>query len=504
MKKTAILFFAAITLGFASCDMDKLPYNKVSDQEALQTVTDFKNMRVGLYSAMRSITSGGILTAIELQADNFNAVVGYSNTYGDMYRWQFTANTSTINTVYGNYQALIGRANYIITNQTQADSTQFELADQIMVKKIIGEAYFMRAYSIYQLSQYFCKAYNAQTASEPQSGVSYRTDYAPSSNPSTYPARYTLEETYAQIAADIEEAKSRINVDGEPASGYVTNDIITALEARVALSKGDYSTAAEKAASLVDSGRYPLVADGYELMDMWTNDGSSETIWQIPIPSLNERPGQNGRYYLPYQDGAIPDYIPTAEFINLFEENDARLDAYFLSDNISTTNGASGTVAEFNKFPDESGLWQTLGRTEDVRFTSEPKVFRIAEMYLIATEAYAQLDNLESATHYLNALKASRIAGYTDTHFASTSNLLSELKNERRRELAGEGFRMFDLKRWGEGVKRGEPQNMNFCLFPGSDATTALSRSAADTRMVWPIPQSERDTNPQIAQNPGY
>lgn len=504
MKKIAISLLAAFSLGLASCDMDKTPYDAISDAEALKTVVDFKNMRVGLYSSLRGLNSGGYVTMSEFQIDNFNAVVGYSNSYGDMHRWQFNANSGEFSSIYGSFISHIGRANFIISNQAQADTTTFEAADQVTVKKIIGEAYFVRAFCIFQVAQYFCQAYDPATAKNPNTGVSYSLEYAPTSDASKYPGRYTLEETYAQIAKDIEEAKARINVPGETASAYITNDVITAFEARVALAKKDYATAAAKAKSLIDGGNYALCASADELVDMWHYDGGAEAIWQLPVTSTNELPGQNGDNFLPYNDTSVPDYIPTGEFISLFQNNDNRINAYFIADEITTTSGASGYVYEFNKFPDESGLWEAVGKVDAGRFTSEPKVFRIAEMYLIAAEAYAQLNDLQNASKYLNEFKMARYAGHEGTQYSSVSNVMQELKVERRIEFAGEGVRLLDLKRWGEGVKRGEPQNMDFCLFPGSNVTTALSKSASDTRMTWPIPQSEMDANPQMKQNPGY
>lgn len=495
---------AALTLGLASCDMDKLPYDKISDNEALTSVTDFKNMRVGLYSSTRGLNSGGYLTLTEIQADNFNAVVGYSNTMGDMYRWQFTSTTGDIEGVYAGYQGLIGRANFIITNQNQLDINQLESADSATVKKVISEAYFMRAFAIYQLSQFFCAAYDNATAGNANTGVSYNLVYNPTSDNTKYPARYTLKETYDQIAKDVAEAKKGITAQGESGSAYITKDIITAFEARVALSKKDYETAAKKAAELADCPRYALCASADELIDMWHNDGGAEAIWQIPIPSKNELPGQNGRRFLPYQDGSVPDYIPTMEFLSLFAANDNRIPAYFTQKQISTTSGASGAPYMLDKFTDESGLWEAVGKIENARFTSEPKPFRIAEMYLIAAEGFAMSNNLSEAAKYLNLLKKARFAGYVDTEFPSVNAFMQELKNERRRELVAEGFRLFDLKRWGEGVVRGEAQNLDFCLFPGSDITTNLKKAANDPRMTWPIPQAEMDANPQMKQNPGY
>ncbi|MCQ2223963.1 MAG: RagB/SusD family nutrient uptake outer membrane protein [Bacteroidaceae bacterium] len=510
MKKISLSLLAALTLGFASCDMEKTPYNAISENEALTSVTDFKNMRVGLYSALRGLNSGGNLIAPEIQCDNFNAVVGFSNTYGDMYRWQFTSTSGDVGGAYSGYQGLIGRANFILSNQGQLDWSVLETAaDTALVKKVIGEAYFVRAYSIYQLAQFYCAAYDASTAKNADSGVSYNLAYNPTSDASKYPGRFTLEETYAQIASDLAEAKKGIDVKGESGSAYITNDVITAFEARVALSKKDYAAAAAKAVEVIESGNYTLCASADELVDMWHNDGGAEAIWQIPVPSKDELPGQNGRYYLPYQEGSVPDYLPTLDFVKLFiptdpAQKDNRVAAYFSATTLNTTSGASGSAYLFNKFTDHSGLWEAMGKVEASRFTSEPKVIRIAEMYLIAAEGYAMSNKLPEASKYLNDLKATRISDYTKTEFASTNALMQELKNERRRELAGEGFRLFDLKRWGEGVVRGESQNIDFCLFPGSNITTNLKKNANDSHMVWPIPQHEIDANPQVKQNPGY
>ena len=123
-----------------------------------------------------------------------------------------------------------------------------------------------------------------------------------------------------------------------------------------------------------------------------------------------------------------------------------------------------------------------------------------------AAEAYAAQGNLEAAK-YLNALKKSRIAGYTDKEHNSTDLMMVEIRDERHKELVAEGFRLVDLKRWGLGVERANAyQDANLTMLPGANQTTALTKSADDFRMVWPIPKAETDVNPQIKnqQNPGY
>lgn len=512
MKKIYAIMFSVLTLGLASCDMDKTPYDAIPDTEALQSYTDFVNMRTGLYSPLRGVNTGTYLLATELMADNFNAVVGFSNTYGVLHRWQQDTQSGEFETIWGGFQTLISRANYIIDYSEKVDLTDEELfdADQVKeIRQIIGEAYFIRAYAIFNLAQFFCADFEAKSAGEANSGVAFSLHYAPTSDNSQYPARATLADTYAQIKSDIDAAKPLIPT--EPTSlnkanpqAYISQDVITALEARVALAMDDYATAAAKAVQLISSDAYALCADADELIEMWQNDNTPEAIWQLPIPSANELASQTGSVFLPYTEGSTPDYIPSGDLLSVFSRNDYRVQAYFKVDQLNTTNGTSGYVYEFNKYADKTtAVYERLG-TENSRFQNEPKVFRIAEMYLIAAEAYAQAGNVSEAAKYLNDLQANRFADFIRQDYSSTTELMNEIKDERRRELLGEGTRLFDLKRWHQGVSRTSTQQDDLCLFPGSSITTNLVKSANDPKMIFPIPKAETDANPQIVQNPGY
>lgn len=506
MKK--ILFLLALASGIlASCDMDKKPYDSIPDTEALTTPSDFKNMRVGLYSGLRSSVGGTTFyNTPEIQSDCFHAVVGFSNTYGDMYRWTFTSATSEFATVYGNYQSLISRANFIIDGYNKCDMSNsiiFTPAEKANVDVIKGEAFFTRAYSIFGLAQYFCADYDAATANNEQSGVSYRLDYAPSSSNSTYPKRYTLAETYSQIEEDLDSAAKYIQAVGVPCNDRMSKDAITALRARVALAKDDYAKAAQLAESLITDGTYTLASTQDELIDLWQNDGGDETIFQLAIASKDELPAATGTYYQPFSVGGTPDYLPTKTLTDLYDRNDIRKPVYFNVLTLNTVNGSTGTVYGFNKYIDHGRVWNDFNKIEDARFVIEPKMFRIAEMYLIAAEAYAQNNQLDKANTYLKELKEARISGYQHENIANPQAFMNELKNERTREMVTEGTRLFDLKRWHDDMKRGEPQQTDLCLLPGQ-ATTQLVKSANDPKFVWPIPKHETDANPNIKQNPGY
>lgn len=504
MKKIYLLL--ALTAGLVSCDMDKNPYDALPDSEALQTPTDFSNARVGLYSGLRSSVGGSTFyNTPDIQCDEFNAVTGFSNTKGDMYRWEFTTGSSYFETVYGNYQALISRANYIIDGYNKCDMSDtgvFTEANKATVGRIKGEAFFMRGYCIFMLSQYFCADYDANTAGNKDTGVSYRLDYRPSSDASTYPGRHTLAQTFEQVTEDLDSAAKYISTAGAPSSEYVTVDAITALRARAALAMDDYATAAVHAKSLIEGGNYALAESIADLKDLWQQDGGSETILQLAVASRDELPSATGTIFQAYSEGSNPDYVPTQTLMDLYSNNDYRKYVYYNTVSITTTTGASASVYALNKYMDHGRLYNQFDGYEYARFVTEPKVFRIAEMYLIAAEAYAKSGDIENASKYLNDLEEKRISGYTRRAFTE-STIMPELRAERQREMVGEGTRLFDLKRWNLGVTRGTPQSMDICNLPGS-STTGLTRPAGDNKLTWPIPKHETDVNKKIVQNPGY
>jgi hypothetical protein len=122
----------------------------------------------------------------------------------------------------------------------------------------------------------------------------------------------------------------------------------------------------------------------------------------------------------------------------------------------------------------------------------------MSEVYLIAAEAAYQTGNESLARTYLNAVAKERdpaFAGYS----SSGAALLADILLERRKELAFEGHRYWDLARYNMDVVR-----VNLAgNYPGN---VPLVIAANNFRRIFPIPQAELDANPSIReqQNPGY
>jgi hypothetical protein len=126
------------------------------------------------------------------------------------------------------------------------------------------------------------------------------------------------------------------------------------------------------------------------------------------------------------------------------------------------------------------------------------KVFRTGEMYLIRAEARAEQNKYtgaNSAEADINALRAARITGYVNVVFASKTDAINAVIDERFKELVYEGHRFWDLKRRGLPVVR-----------LASDAPTlnAATLPAGNFRFLLPIPDPEMKANNLMIQNPGY
>jgi len=263
-----------------------------------------------------------------------------------------------------------------------------------------------------------------------------------------------------------------------------------ALTARVALTMGEYRLAIQAAEELINGGNYWIASSIADLEDMWHNDGTQESILQLRTSNQSELPLQTGVRYLPTEEGSAPDYVPTQALLDFFSDEDFRKDVYFMRDEITTTHG-TGMVYMFNKYEDRGALYDDYQR-EAARFTVEPKLFRITEMYLIAAEAYYQLGETQKAKDMLDAVMINRIGDFDPSNTAPYyTDVMQGIKDERRREFLGEGMRLFDLKRWNDGVTRGTPQQMDvegefvdIAQSPGAN-TTQLVREAGNDRFLY-------------------
>lgn len=137
------------------------------------------------------------------------------------------------------------------------------------------------------------------------------------------------------------------------------------------------------------------------------------------------------------------------------------------------------------------GYWGEYNRTP-----YEFPIIRLGDVILMLAEAYNETGQLDKAVAEVNKIR-SRVNMPDIDSAGGKDEVAARIRDERARELAGEGQRYWDLRRWGllqESVK---------------DATDIFgnlmyTRSYQSRHELWPIPLVELDRNPNLTQNTGW
>lgn len=142
--------------------------------------------------------------------------------------------------------------------------------------------------------------------------------------------------------------------------------------------------------------------------------------------------------------------------------------------------------------------------------------FRLGEFYLNYAEAvykylgspYSKTTEFPmSAVESINKIRA-RVSMPNFPTTLTNDAFWKKYENERMVELAFEGHRFWDVRRWKEGDAYFKSiQEMK--LTKNADGTftytrKVVNRSWDDKMYLFPIPQSERMKNPNLTQNPGW
>jgi hypothetical protein len=204
---------------------------------------------------------------------------------------------------------------------------------------------------------------------------------------------------------------------------------------------------------------------GCVLLDMTSGVGAASYYLQYNNPEVEWYFG--GRP----QANQSP-YIPAPEFRASFNANDARLRW-----GLST--------------PTPTPLILKYASTSTVL-----QVIRTAEAYLNRAEANVQLDNLSAALSDLNEIRRNRIVGYVDENITGKEELLNAIRNERRKEFCYEGFRWFDLRRYGM------PSITHRYLRELGETVLTYTLKERDPMYTLPFPNSLLIRNPKLVQNP--
>ena len=485
-----LVVLAIVATTFASC-LEKYPDYAIPQDKAINTLDDLDQAAIGVYDSFKSsaLYSGYLTLLPDVQCDLVHAINGYTNTYGNIWRWDILATNSEITSVYAALYQVIARANYLLEYAPRVEATLTEEADFEHFNQICGEAYFARAMAYSELIKLYCKSYESKEEAEEELGVVLVTKY----NTDEPMIRSSLQKSYERVIEDLDlaarlmEVSSSVPMSGLFSSPYFNEYTAYALRARVALYMKDYDAAIDYSTRVIDSGYYILssttamvTSELSHFAYMWQYDDATEIIWKVGFTPTSYG-GALGRIFCNYDYSTLkPDYVPSEWVLNLYNEADLRASTYFQSYQTGHSHGLTWPL-----------LMKYFGNmdffSQQILHTSMPKPLRLAEQYLIRAEAYAMKGNYSSAGNDLGELLAARYASFSGSVTLTEANAMQLIEEERIKELYMEGFRLMDLKRWHKGFER-KPQEQS--LEHGS----SLKIDADDVRFVWPIPQHELES----------
>ena len=505
MKKLKSYLLVLFSLCVLTSCLDKYPQDEIPAGSAITSIEEANQAVIGIYSAWLSgaLYSGYLTLLPDLQADFVYAVNGYTNTYGDIWRWDILATNSQITSVYGALYDVIGRCNFLLANVDKVRENIYNDEDFDRLEQYCGEAYFARALAYSELIKLFCKAYDSDEMAEEALGVVLRKEYYSTDSLK----RASLKDSYQFVIEDLERAEEYLQLTDEEeedetltfySSPYFSIYTVYALRARVALYMKDYKNAIEYSSLLIDAkDRFALssASEIYTTMTdylsytnksisyyeyMWRYNLSTESIWQVGFTTTSYG-GALGSVFFNWDFYSYkPDYVPAQWVLELYASNDMRYDVFFTQ---VTTGHSHGLT-----WPLLAKYWgnQELFDAAQLLHVSEPQVFRLAEQYLIRAEAYAQQKDYSKASKDIEELRKARYSSNA-TATLTADNAMDIIEEERVKELYMEGFRLQDLKRWHKGFER-KPQEQS--LSNGS----SLKVEADDDLFVWPIPQHELES----------
>jgi hypothetical protein len=341
-------------------------------------------------------------------------------------------------------------------------------------KQLLGEAKFLRGFFYFYLVNLYGDV-----------PLVLSTDY----NVTRLAARSPKDKVYDQIVLDLLDAQTQLSpnylsggLNSTTTERTSPNSAAaTALLARTYLFKGDYAKAEEQSSKLIgNTQKFSLntVSNAF----LKSSSATNEAIWQLQSVAVTPTINVPDAYLFilpatgPTVTGTYPFYL-NPSLINSFESGDLRKSAW-------TGSVTAGGVTYY--YPYKYKSTANSGAVTEYR-----TVLRLAEQYLIRSEARAQLNKITEAQSDLNVIRSR--AGLSPTTATDKTSLINAILQERRVELFTEwGHRWFDLKRFG--------------VIDAVMTSAAIQKGTTwkSTQQLYPIPLNDLQKNPSLVQNPGY
>lgn len=472
-----------------SKELQKDPTGRIAPSTVFATVENayaaINGMHRLMYSQWHSNQAAGgqsgNMLYMEVLGDDFVMTGAANGWFNSEHKWlshrNATASILTFN--YGFYYALIGNANEIIANIDDAVGSN---QDKNFIK---AQALSYRAWSYYQMIQLFAKRY-VKGGDNSSLGLSLILEKTIGAVP-----RNTVEEVYAQINKDVDDAIVLFaDAKARPNKSHLNLNVAKGIKARVALTQQNY----EDAAKFAKEARQGFtLMTGNQYVDSFVSLGNPEWMWGI------EHREDQPTYFYSF-------YAYVGNFSSTNTRGNPKAINSLLYAKISDTDVRKklwDPTGEQPGFPVAASgvkmpyMTRKFTMPNPANSNADLMFMRAAEMYLIEAEALARLGGSREAEakQVLFDFVKTRDNAYTLSANTGAA-LIEEILTHRRVELWGEGFRFYDLKRLNLPLDR-NGSNHNVSL------ATTMTVPAGDKQWEFLIPQGEIDrTLGVVKQNP--
>lgn len=477
-----IIIFSVLLISGCSKFLDRKPLTATLDdlnQGALESQS------LGLYNTLRY---AGFSTLPWIDFNSIrddDAQKGSSLTDGaeinaEFETFKYTKDDWATNTYWNDHYYMINLCNKELY---WADSLKVTDAASLVN---VGEAHFFRAYSYFEL----LKAYGGYI---PKIDF-YYTDASrgiqPNSSPTGDPSVI-----YSLIDRDLDSASRLLPLNWNIAGtntypGRLTSGAANTLWAQTYLFRQQWAKVIQLCSAVVGSGQYSLATN---FSDIW-KDGLNgagkngrESIFEMQAWVGANGTNYNGVQWATSQNvrqgGAGVDWnlgwgwnTPTDVLVNAWNSTDPRRASTVLfsgqSDGGPATGGYGATLPPYDingagGVPQKYWNKKVYSDPQMRQFTGQVgnnggadwvnhRILRYADVLLMLAEAYNESADGTNAAKYLEMIRARARGGNSSAvpviAFTSQSQMRDAIKDERRWEFAMEGYRFYDLVRWGDAV----------------------------------------------------
>lgn len=369
----------------------------------------------------------------------------------------------------------IARANQAINLLEQDEVIANTGMDASTRDRLLGEAYFLRAFYYFDLVNNFG---DVPLLTEPLKNFSEAYEVT-----TRTPKAEVMEFIKSDLALSVSLLpKEKYSSASEP--WRVSIGAAKAMQAKVALYEEDWNSVISYVNELQSWGFYSLNDNYFDSFDVTKEFTEDEVIF-----AYDHKQGMN-----PSQGNGLAALMgwgfvaPSEDFIGAFEENDPRLD-YTVDVEKQEVHKLLGSTDGAYKGNDDSPGNKIYIRYADVLLWKAEALIQLGQV----EEGLAIVDQIRERARNTPALDGSEVPVGALPPFSglglSQAEALAVIVHERRVELGFESQRFMDLKRWEIA----------------DEVLTDLGKNFQDFNYLYPIPQGEIDkSGGQISQNPGY